>query len=70
MVCMRPLRPAARRMMLVDYQSRTFDRMITPTPTDLNILAVAVGFLISGTFMRFVWKSRKDRDPKRSAPRL
>ena len=43
---------------------------MTPTPTDLNIFAVAVGFLISGTFMRFVWKSRKDREPKRSAPRL
>jgi hypothetical protein len=43
---------------------------MTPTPTDLNIFAVAVGFLISGSFMRFVWKSGKDRQPKRSAPRL
>jgi hypothetical protein len=31
--------------------------MITPTPMDLQVLAIAIGFLISGTFMRIVWKS-------------
>ena len=45
--------------------------MITPTPADLQVLAVAIGFLISGTFMRFVWKTpapsriRKRADDRR-----
>lgn len=31
--------------------------MITPTPAELHVLAVAIGFLITATFMRYVWKS-------------
>jgi hypothetical protein len=33
------------------------DIMTTPTPAELQVFAVAVGFLITGTFMRYVWKS-------------
>lgn len=33
------------------------DIMTTPTPAELEVLAVAIGFLITGTFMRYVWKS-------------
>jgi hypothetical protein len=33
------------------------DIMTTPTPAELEVFAVAVGFLITGTFMRYVWKS-------------
>jgi hypothetical protein len=31
--------------------------MTTPTPAELEALAVAIGFLITGSFMRYVWKS-------------
>ena len=31
--------------------------MTTPTPAELEIFAVALGFLITGSFMRYVWKS-------------
>lgn len=41
--------------------------MMTTTPLDLQILAVAIGFLISGSFMRFVWKSPK-ASPARKRP--
>jgi hypothetical protein len=33
------------------------DTMTTPTPAELEVLAVAIGFLITGSFMRYVWKS-------------
>jgi hypothetical protein len=33
------------------------DIMTTPTPAELQVLAVAIGFLITGSFMRYVWKS-------------
>jgi hypothetical protein len=35
--------------------------MITPTAEDLQILALAIGFLISGSFMRIVWKPAQNR---------
>jgi len=43
--------------------------MITPSPAELDVLAVAIGFLITGTFMRYVWKSpAPSRARKRRAP--
>ena len=33
------------------------DIMTTPTPAELEVFAVAIGFLITGSFMRYVWKS-------------
>ena len=44
--------------------------MTTPTPAELQILAVAIGFLITGSFMRYVWKSpAQARSRKRPADR-
>lgn len=31
--------------------------MTNPTPADLQVLALAIGFLITGSFMRYVWKT-------------
>ena len=43
------------------------DIMTTPTPAELEVLAVAIGFLITGSFMRYVWKSpAHSRSNKRS----
>ncbi len=48
--------------------------MTTPTTTELEVFAVAVGFLVTGTFMRYVWKSpapiraRKRPNPPRDRP--
>lgn len=43
--------------------------MTTPTPTELEVFAVALGFLITGSFMRYVWKSpAQNRSRKRQAP--
>jgi hypothetical protein len=45
------------------------DIMTTPTPAEMQVFAVAVGFLITGTFMRYVWKSpAQSRSRKRSGP--
>jgi len=45
------------------------DIMTTPTPAELEVFAVAVGFLITGTFMRYVWKSpAPSRARKRPTP--
>jgi hypothetical protein len=45
------------------------DIMTTPTPAELEVFAVAVGFLITGTFMRYVWKSpAQTRSRKRFNP--
>ena len=48
-------RPARTGLLNMD------DIMMTPTPTELEIFAVAVGFLITGSFMRYVWKSPAQR---------
>jgi len=46
------------------------DIMTTPTPAEFEVLAVAIGFLITGSFMRYVWKSpAQNRSRKRSTPR-
>jgi hypothetical protein len=43
--------------------------MTSPTPAELHVLAVAIGFLITGTFMRYVWKSpATSRARKSSGP--
>lgn len=45
------------------------DIMTTPTPAELQVFAVAVGFLITGSFMRYVWKSpAQSRSRKRPSP--
>lgn len=44
------------------------DAIMTPTPLDLQMLAFAIGFLISGTFMRFVWKSPKSAPARKRPP--
>jgi hypothetical protein len=47
------------------------DVMITPTPAELQVFAVAVGFLITGSFMRYVWKSpaqNRSRKPPARRP--
>jgi hypothetical protein len=47
------------------------DIMTTPTPAELEVLAVAIGFLITGSFMRYVWKSpAKSRSNKRPPSRV
>ena len=43
--------------------------MTTPTPAELEVLAVAIGFLITGSFMRYVWKPpAQNRSRKPPAP--
>lgn len=45
------------------------DIMTTPTPAELEVLAVAIGFLITGSFMRYVWKPpAQNRSRKPPAP--
>jgi hypothetical protein len=44
------------------------DIMTTPTPTELEIFAVAVGFLITGSFMRYVWKSPAQSRSRKPRP--
>jgi hypothetical protein len=45
------------------------DIMTTPTPAELEVLAVAIGFLITGSFMRYVWKPQQSRSRKRPTPK-
>lgn len=44
------------------------DIMTTPTPAELEVLAVAIGFLITGSFMRYVWKSPAQTRKRPSPP--
>jgi hypothetical protein len=44
------------------------DIMTTPTPAELEVLAVAIGFLITGSFMRYVWKSPAQTRSRKRTP--